>query len=79
VICEEKEMQGDGLVKGGRSRGCRRWVNEKKWQGVLGSVLGEQQPRTPGDSGFVSKKRKPCPLAGGLRLLLLQEGERRLP
>jgi hypothetical protein len=29
-----------------------------KWQGVLGSVLGEQPLRTPGDSDFVSKKRK---------------------
>jgi hypothetical protein len=50
----EKEMRGDGLVKGGRSRGCRRWVKEKKWQGVLGFVLGEQQQRTPGDDDFVS-------------------------
>jgi hypothetical protein len=47
---------------------------------VLGSlVLGEQKTKDPGgDGGFVSKQNESP--GGGLRLLLLQEGEqRRLP
>ena len=44
---------------------CRGENRELKWQGVLGSVLGEQQPRTPGDGRFVSKtENKILPLGG---------------
>ena len=60
-----------------------RWLKGDKggpkMAGVLGSlVLGEQKTKDPrGDGGFVSKQNES---PGGLRLLLLQEGEQwRLP
>jgi len=41
----------------------------------LSSSGRAKKPRTPGDGGFVSKTNE----SGGLRLLWLQEGKRRLP
>jgi len=50
-----ERLRGEDLWEWG-CFGCRGEDGELKWQRVIGSVLGEQQPRTPGDDDFVSKK-----------------------
>jgi hypothetical protein len=50
-----ERLRGEDLWEWGYF-GCRGEDGELKWQGVIGSVLGEQQPRTPGDDNFISKK-----------------------
>ena len=57
--------------------GCRGEDEELKWQGVLGSVLGEQQPRSLGTATLFPKKNQSA--AGGGSSFLFQKGERPLP
>jgi hypothetical protein len=71
-----ERLRGEDLWEWGYF-GCRGEDGELKWQGVIGSVLGEQQPRTLGDDNFISKKTNQ--LARGCISFLFQEGERPLP
>lgn len=63
LVSEDERPKGE---KGGSEMATGPW---------LSSSGRAKKPRTPGDGGFVSKTNE----SGGLRLLWLQEGKRRLP